>query len=97
MEIWGTGMLVVGPGQLIVMQVRSHSQMTNNFNFTIMAIIVDTNKSNRRTLSNPHSIFIGSYVINVIQCMEVNNEYRVVANFCGLNRTKLFLWHSISE
>ena len=97
MEIWGTGMLVVGPSQLIVMQVRSHSRTTNNFNFTIMAIIVDTNKSNRRTLSNPHSIFISSYVINVIQCMEVNNECRVVANFRGLNRTKLFLWHSISE
>jgi len=54
MEIWGTGMLVVGLGQLIVMQVRSHSQTTNNFNFTIMAIIVETKTSNRRTLSTLH-------------------------------------------
>jgi len=74
MEIWGTGMLVVGPGQLIVMQVRGHSRTTNNFNFTIMAIIVDTKKRNRRTLSTPYFIFIGSYVVNVIQCMEVNNN-----------------------
>ena len=95
MEIWGTGMLVVGSGQLIVMQVRSHTRTTNNFYFTIMAIIMGTNKSNRRTLSHPHSIFISSDVVNVILC--VNNECRVVANFCGLNRTKLFLWHSISE
>ena len=91
MEIWGTGMLVVGSGQLIVTQVRSHTRTTNNFYFTIMAIIMGTNKSNRRTLSNSHSIFIGSHVVNVIQCMEVNNECHFVANFCGLNRTKLFL------
>ena len=97
MEVWRTGMVVVCPCQLIVMRVTSHLRTANNSSFIVMAITMGADKCNWGTVPMPNSVFIGFYVLMVIQCCQVHDKRDVVANLCGLGWANLFPWHRIGE